>query len=169
MARNIRLLFMDVDGTLTDGKIYISPQGELFKAFNVKDGYGVHNLLPQASIIPVVLTARESAIVQNRCCELGIVHCYQGCRDKEAKLIELAYEFDLYPNEQGVYHEIAYIGDDIIDLSCMQRCGVKGCPADAVAEVKAVCDYVCTTSGGQGAVREFIEWIISRDITEADS
>lgn len=158
----IKILIMDVDGTLTDGKIHISSQGELFKAFDIKDGYGIHDLLPQAGIIPVVLTGRESTIVQNRCRELGVVHCYQGCRIKEVKLIELAREFDLCSDEQGIYHEIAYIGDDINDLPCMRRCGVIGCPANAVDAIKKIAHFVSAKDGGAGAVREFIEWLIGK-------
>ena len=155
----IRCLVMDVDGTLTDGKIYMSAQGELFKAFDIKDGCGVHDLLPRAGIVPVVITARESKIVENRCRELGIVHCFQGCRDKEAKLVELAEQFGLQADENGVYRQIAYVGDDIIDIPCMRRCGVVGCPADAAKEVQELAQFVSSKNGGAGAVREFIEWV----------
>lgn len=156
----IKFLVMDVDGTLTDGKIYMSAQGELFKVFDIKDGCGIHDLLPRAGIVPVVITARRSAIVENRCRELGIEHCYQGCRDKVAKLKEIAEQFGLSPDENGIYQEIAYAGDDIIDIPCMRLCGVVGCPADAVEEVKRIASFVSTKNGGDGAVREFIEWLI---------
>lgn len=159
----IKLLVMDVDGTLTDGKIYMSAQGELFKAFDIKDGCGIHDLLPKAGIVPVVITARESKIVENRCKELGIEHCYQGCRNKEAKLVELAEQFGLQADESGVYQEIAYAGDDIIDIPCMRRCGVIGCPADAAEEVKCIATFVSSKPGGSGAVREFIEWILEKE------
>lgn len=155
----IKLLVMDVDGTLTDGKIYMSANGELFKAFDIKDGCGIHDLLPRAGIVPVIITARESKIVENRCRELGVTHCYQSCRDKVAKLIKIANQFGLSTDENGVYQEIAYAGDDIIDLPCMRRCGVVGCPADAADEVKRVSQFVSSRKGGEGAVREFIEWI----------
>lgn len=159
--RKIKLLVMDVDGTLTDGKIYMSANGEQFKAFDIKDGCGIHDLLPRAGIVPVVITARQSAIVSNRCRELGIVHYYQGCHNKEEKLIGLANEFGLRPDANGVYQEIAYMGDDIIDLPCMRRCGAAGCPADAVMEVKKNAHYISAKIGGDGAVREFIEWLLN--------
>ena len=155
----IKLLVMDVDGTLTDGKIYMSAQGELFKAFDIKDGCGIQDILPKAGIIPVVITARNSAIVENRCRELSIDHCYQGCRDKAEKLKEIANQVGLSSDENGVYHEIAYMGDDIIDIPCMRICGVVGCPADAAKEVRKIAAFVAAKSGGNGAVREFIEWI----------
>ena len=156
----IKLLVMDVDGTLTNGKIYMSAQGELFKAFDIKDGCGIHDLLPKAGILPVVITARKSSIVENRCRELGIEHCYQGCRDKAVKLTELAGKFGLSPDENGVYQEIAYAGDDIIDIPCMHLCGTVGCPADAVSEVRKIASFVSAKKGGDGAIREFIEWIV---------
>ena len=156
----IKLLVMDVDGTLTDGKIYMSADGELFKVFDIKDGCGIHDLLPQAEIEPVIITVRESRIVENRCRELGITRYYQGCRDKVAKLIDIAEQFGLSADENGVYQEIAYAGDDIIDLPCMSICVIVGCPADAVQEVKKIANYVSTQNGGAGAVRDFIEWIV---------
>ncbi len=156
----VELFVMDVDGTLTDGKIYISDQGELFKAFNVKDGVAIHDLLPRAGITPVVMTGRKSQIVISRCRELGITHCYQECRDKKEKLTELAGQFGLEADENGVYQEIAYIGDDINDIPCMNLCGVVGCPADAAEDVKGIASFVSKRNGGDGAVREFIEQII---------
>lgn len=153
----IRLLIMDVDGTLTDGKIYISAQGEFFKVFDIKDGCGIHDILPCAGIIPIIITGRESQIVENRCHELGITHCYQGCRNKAEKLVELAGQFGLKDDENGVYQEIAYIGDDINDLPCMKLCGIVGCPADAAYEVKKIADFISGRNSGHGAVREFIE------------
>ena len=158
----IKYLIIDVDGTLTDGKIYMSSQGELIKAFNIKDGCGIKDVLPKAEIIPIIFTGRISKIVDNRCHELGIVHCYQGCSDKTAKLREIAATFGLRADENGIYHEIAYIGDDINDLSCMRLCGLVGCPADAVREVRDLADFVSKRMGGEGAVREFIEWMIVR-------
>ena len=154
-------LAMDVDGTLTDGKIYMSAKGELLKAFDIKDGYGIHDLLPGAGIVPVIITGRESQITANRCRELGIQHLYQGCADKKAKLAELAGELGLEADENGVYKNIAYIGDDLNDLPCMQICGLTGCPADAAEEVKRTAAFVSSKNGGSGAVREFIEWILS--------
>ena len=159
---NIKILVMDVDGTLTDGKIYMSGKGELFKAFDIKDGYGISRLLPKQGIIPVILTARESGIVKKRCDEIGIEHCYQGCGDKRKKLTELAKKFGIQPDATGIYQEIAYIGDDIPDLACMRVCGVAGCPADAVDEVKEMAHFISVKNGGNGAVREFIEQIILR-------
>ncbi len=162
MNKKIKVLFLDVDGTLTDGKIYMGNDGEMFKAFDIKDGCGIHDVLPRHNIVPVVITARESRITANRCAELGIEHCYQGVRDKAKKLEELARLFELKKNSRGEYLCTAYMGDDIIDIECMRLCEMKGCPSDAAKEVKAIAGFISTKTGGNGAVREFIEWLVER-------
>ena len=148
---------MDIDGTLTDGRIYMGPGGEVFKAFDIKDGLGIHDLLPRNGITPVIITGRASEIVERRAGELGITHLYQGVRDKAACLREIAVGLGI-PLTQ-----VACIGDDLNDLPMMELCSLKGCPADAVDEVRGLCDYVCKAPGGRGAVREFIEWLIQQN------
>lgn len=151
----IKYLIMDVDGTLTNGKIYMSQTGELCKAFNIKDGYGIHDILIPAGIVPVIITGRSSDIVLNRCKELGISNVFQGVSNKIEKLNEITTDLST----------VAYIGDDINDLSCMEPVksagGLIGCPADAVEIVKAIADYIAPHNGGNGAVRDFIEWIVN--------
>lgn len=149
----VRLLVMDVDGTLTDGQIYISESAELFKAFHVRDGYAIKHMLPEVGIIPAIVTGRGSDIVAYRANELGIQYVYQGISDKATALLELKRQLNLQ------WKEIAFIGDDLNDLPAMELVGCTACPADAVPEVQMICDYVCKTPGGHGAVREFIEWI----------
>ena len=153
----IRILVLDVDGTLTDGKIYMGSEGEFIKTFDIKDGLGIHDILPQYGIVPVIITGRTSAIVERRAKEIGIAHIYQGVRNKADILRKISQQLKV-PMDH-----IACIGDDINDMSMLELCGVKGCPADAVKEVKRVADYICRCPGGQGAVREFIEWLIQRD------
>ena len=149
----IRYLIMDVDGTLTDGKIYMSSTGEAVKAFNIKDGCGINNILIPAGIIPLVITGRESQIVLNRCKEVGITEIYQGVSNKVEKIHELIIDLS----------SVAYIGDDINDIEAMNEVkragGVIGCPSDAVPEVKEISSFIANNRGGDGAVREFIEWI----------
>lgn len=155
----IKMLVMDVDGTLTDGKIYVGENGEAFKAFNVRDGYGIRMLLIPANIRPVVISGRRSKILDNRCKELGIEDVYQNVSDKLTCLNNLL-------GDAPAYNQVAYIGDDINDLPCMdiikKNGGLVGCPFDAVRKVKETSDYICTLNGGEGAVREFIEWILSK-------
>ena len=161
----ISFLIMDVDGTLTDGNIYMGNSGEMFKAFNIKDGYGINHLLPKHGIEPIIITARESQITVNRCKELNITRLYQNCSNKRQKLIELAGEMGMECDADGKYPTFAYIGDDIIDIPCMELCGIVGCPEDAVEEVKKISDFTSVHKGGQGAVRDFIEWIVGEKST----
>lgn len=156
MKHNIKLLFLDVDGTLTDGKIYMGQNGEMMKAFDIKDGCGIHDIAIPNGIIPIICTGRKSDIVLNRCKELGIDQVYQGISNKAKKIIELG---------SGVLPEyIAYMGDDINDLECMQLIkqhgGMVGCPADAVQKVKNIANFIAPHEGGHGAVRDFIEWLV---------
>lgn len=150
----IKLLIMDVDGTLTDGHIYMCSQGEAMKAFHVQDGYGIAQLLPKHSIVPAIITGRESEIVRRRCEELKIIELYQGISDKLSCLESLADSLHL------AMDEVAYIGDDLNDLACIRHCGLTACPADAVDIVRAEVDYICNRDGGRGAVREFIDWMV---------
>lgn len=151
----ISFLVMDVDGTLTDGKIYMSAEGELMKAFNIKDGCGIHDVLPTVNggITPVIITGRKSGILEKRCQELGITELHQGVSDKITVLEDVL-------KEAGAgFENAAYIGDDINDLACMEKCGLVGCPSDAVPEVLKLADFVSGKKGGEGAVRDFIEWL----------
>ena len=151
----MKLLVMDVDGTLTDGHIYIGAGGELMKAFDVRDGYAIAHMLPELGIVPVIITGRSSAIVQRRAEELHISELHQGVLDKLPKLRSIAEKYGVSLTE------IAYIGDDIPDLECIRACGYSGCPKDAVSEVLGAVNYVCIHEAGRGAVREFVEHLKS--------
>ena len=150
----IKMLVMDVDGTLTDGHIYVGAEGEMMKAFHVQDGYGIAHILPRLGITPVIITGRSSRIVEKRAAELKIGHLHQGIGDKLAKLQEVAAQLG------ATAEEIAYIGDDVNDLDCIRWCGCTACPADAVPEVLDAVEYVCKREGGRGAVREFIDSVL---------
>lgn len=155
--KKVKVLVMDVDGTMTDGKIYMGPAGEMFKAFDIKDGYGIHEILPYYHVRSCIMTGRTSEIVVNRSRELEVDFVFQNVKNKVEKLKELTVQLGIELSE------VAYIGDDIIDLQAMQMCGVKGCPVDAVKEVREVCDFVSEKRGGEGAVREFIEWLVAEN------
>ena len=152
MNKRIKMFAMDVDGTLTDGKIYIGNRGEVFKAFDVKDGLGIKKLM-NAGILPVIITGRSSEIVTYRCKELGIQFVYQGVKDKLSVLKEVAEKY-AFSSE-----EIAYIGDDLNDIECIRYCGITGCPADSVSEVKNLVKFQCESEGGNGAVRQFCVYL----------
>lgn len=150
----VKYLVMDVDGTLTDGKIYMGNDGEVMKAFSIKDGCGIHDIAIPSGIIPVIITGRKSKILENRCAEIGISDIYQGVADKVDKLKSIT----------GKLKDVAYIGDDINDLLAMieiKKCGgIVGCPKDAALNVIEIADFISTHNGGDGAVREFIEWLV---------
>ena len=158
--KNIKFFAMDVDGTLTDGKIYMSDKGECFKAFNIKDGYAIHSILREYRMIPVIITGRKSQIVEKRAQELNIDEIHQGVSDKLTKLKEIILR---YPGEADL-SSVAYIGDDLNDIPTMNAVqesgGLVGCPADAVKQVLERADYIAQHNGGDGAVRDFIEWIV---------
>ena len=151
--QKIKLVVLDVDGTLTDGGIYYDSQGSEMKRFDVKDGLGIKVGLA-AGLEFAVLTGRDSPMVERRVEELGIQHLRTGVQVKYPVLIELLKECSLQPEECG------YIGDDLNDLQCMEAVSFRACPADAAKEVKALCDYVADCNGGHGAVRACIETLL---------
>ena len=152
--QKIKLLALDVDGVLTDGSIYISPAGEVFKGFNAKDGMGISCAL-RSGLQIAVITGRQSPIVERRCEELGITLLQQGVKDKRLALQQMAQELGL------VQEEIAYMGDDLNDIPAFKASGLNLVPADAAMEVLAVADIITKASGGRGAVREAITMILA--------
>ena len=152
--QKIKLLALDVDGVLTDGSIYISPAGEVFKGFNAKDGMGISCAL-RSGLQIAVITGRQSPIVERRCEELGITLLQQGVKDKRLALQQMAQELGL------VREEIAYMGDDLNDIPAFKASGLNLVPADAAMEVLAVANIITKASGGRGAVREAITMILA--------
>lgn len=145
----IKLVVLDVDGTLTDGGIYYDSDGNEIKRFDVKDGLGI-KVAMSAGLKFAILTGRQSAMVRRRAEELGIQYLLEGIQKKAPALMELS-------EETGIsLSEMAYIGDDWNDLQAMMLTGFKACPSDAAEEIKAVADYISVHSGGHGAVRECI-------------
>lgn len=159
----IKYLVMDVDGTLTNGKIYMGQDGEVTKAFDIKDGCGILLVLPQYDITPVIITARESRILENRCRELQISELHQGVRDKLSKLKQIVGE-DL--------SSVAYAGDDLPDIPCMEVVknagGIVICPADAIPEIKALANYVSGYKAGDGAIRDCINFLIQNEKSDVE-
>lgn len=155
---------MDVDGTLTDGKIYMGVDGECLKAFDIKDGYALHTLLKENGIIPVIITARKSPMVEHRCKELGVTEIHQGVMNKLDCLKSIIENYSSSENQYS-FSNVAYIGDDLLDLQCMnpikESGGIAGCPSNAAKEVIAVCDFISQYKGGEGAVRDFVEYLIA--------
>ena len=150
----IKIFAMDVDGTLTDGKIHISEKGELYKSFNVKDGLGI-KILIENNILPMIITGRTSEIVVKRAKELGITHIYQNIKDKKNFLENLCKELNISVNQ------VAYIGDDLNDIEILKSVEYSFAPNDAVEKVKNIAKFICNQNGGEGAVREAIDKILN--------
>jgi 3-deoxy-D-manno-octulosonate 8-phosphate phosphatase (KDO 8-P phosphatase) len=152
-ARDIKLLILDVDGVLTDGKIVYTDRGEEAKAFDVKDGHGL-KLLMRAGIPVALITGRSSPAVEHRARDLGITRVYQKAINK----IE-AYE-ELRRAENLRDEEICVVGDDLPDLPILRICGFSVAVADSAEEVKREVDYVTNKEAGKGAVREVCDIIL---------
>lgn len=153
-AQGVRVAIFDVDGVLTDGRIYIGEHGETFKAFSTLDGHGL-KLLALGGIVPVVITGRDSPAVRRRVADLGIAHAAYGAGDKLAAagplLATLAIGWDA----------VAVMGDDWPDLPLLTRAAFACAPANAHAEVKAVAHHVTAASGGHGAARECCDLLLT--------
>ena len=150
---DIKLMVFDVDGVLTDGRLYYGPDGEALKVFHVRDGEGLKRLA-SAGIEVALLSARDSAALRRRAAELGISRLVTGRPEKGPALAALAAELGLSPAQVG------YAGDDLLDLPAMRLAGWTACPADAAAEVRAAADFVAALPGGAGAGREIAEQLL---------
>ncbi len=150
---NLKVLALDVDGVLTDGSLYIGPQGEVFKRFHAKDGLGI-SLAQRAGLTVVFVTGRQSEILRTRAKELRITLVKEGVQDKGEALRQLAAELKV------PLSAIGFVGDDLIDLPAFRVAGFTFAPMDAAPEVKVVAGYVAQAKGGRGAVREILELIL---------
>jgi len=151
----IKLLLLDVDGVMTDGGIYLSNSGDEFKKFNIQDGYGITKLRSAGFKIGII-TGRVSNIVTKRAEELGITEVHQNLENKLETYEHIKAKWKLSDEE------VAYIGDDEFDLPVLERVGFSASPSDAVPSVKKRVHFVCTRSGGNGAVREVIDLILKK-------
>ena len=149
--KKIKMLLLDVDGTMTDAGIYINEDGSQFKKFNARDGIGIRLLMKKGIDVGIISHSLSKNMVSTRSNMLGMKHCYVGQEDKVKILKEWSEKLDILPEE------FAYIGDDVNDLSIMNVVGFSACPSDALPEVKAFVDVVLSLKGGEGCVREFID------------
>ena len=151
--KKIKLLILDVDGVLTDGRIIFDSNGIESKFFNVKDGHGI-KMLQRSGLEVGIISGRESLVVTNRAIELGINQVYQKSLDKLVPYRQML-------EATGVKdEEVAFMGDDIIDIPLLRRVGFAAAPADAVAEVFPFAHFVAKNRGGWGAVRELCDMIM---------
>lgn len=150
-AARIRLVLLDVDGVLTDGRLYYGPDGEALKAFDVKDGHGIVLLRDRVEF--GVVSGRPGKASQRRLEELGFKHLVFGQRDKLEGYARLAHLG--IPDE-----EVAYMGDDVNDVALLRKVGLSACPADARPEVREAVHFVARSPGGRGAVRELCDLLL---------
>jgi len=152
-ALQVKVLILDVDGTLTDGGMYYGPDGEALKKFNTRDAHGLQ-LLRENGIRVCVISTEKSPAVEARMKKLRIDDYYPGVENKYSLLLKLAKRWDIS------LQNIAYMGDDLSDLECLKKVGVAFCPADSVPEVMQQAHYTCNCLGGNGAVREVCDFIM---------
>ena len=157
-AKKIRLVIFDVDGVLTDGKLYIDHEGHEFKCFHARDGHGV-KMLRQSGVAVAVISGRYSKSVEVRMKDLGIDHVYQGQEDKVAALEELCIQFGV------TYEQVAHVGDDLLDLPVMQRVGLSIAVNDANFAVRERARWVTKSNGGDGAAREVCDFLMQAQNT----
>lgn len=153
-AKKIRMIILDVDGVLTDGSIILDNNGNEFKRFNVRDGHGVRMLI-KAGIKAAIITGRRSEVVVRRSEELGITEVHQGVFNKVSVYEKILSKYNLKDEE------IAFMGDDIVDIGILRRVGLSAVPADAEDAVKRWAAFVSAKKGGRGAVRELTNLILT--------
>lgn len=152
--QKVRLAVFDVDGVLTDGRLYFLADGSEFKSFNTLDGQGI-KMLQRSGVDTAIITGRSSPVVELRAKNLGISHLYQGREDKLTALDELLSTLKLS------YENVAYLGDDLPDLAVIRRVAFGAAVANAESFIKTHADYVTLAKGGEGAVREFCQLIMA--------
>jgi N-acylneuraminate cytidylyltransferase len=157
--KNIKLLAMDVDGVLTDAGMYYSENGDELKRFNTRDGMGI-SLLQREGVIIAIITGENTEIIERRSKKLNIKEVFQGVKDKKEIIISLCGKYNIEREE------VAYIGDDINDLEVIKFVGLGATVADGMKVVKEHSKYVTSLKGGEGAVREFCEYILENYMTK---
>jgi 3-deoxy-D-manno-octulosonate 8-phosphate phosphatase (KDO 8-P phosphatase) len=153
-AAAIRLLVLDVDGVLTDGRLYFGPKGEALKLFHVRDGLGIQQV-KQAGIEVAVISGRKSKMTEIRCRELGVEHVHQGAKDKVAVLEKLCARLKIEPSE------CACVGDDLPDIPVMRKVALAFAVADAHSDARHAAHLLTQLPGGHGAVREVCDYLLA--------
>jgi len=156
----IKLIVLDVDGTLTNGQLTFDSQGVETKSFDVKDGLAIASWTKKLGLKVAIITGRNSPIVQKRAKELGIQYIYQGVHNKDEILVNILKE------ENISFKNVASIGDDLNDYKMLKKSYLSFCPADAVKQIQDIVNVVCSKNGGAGVVREMIEYILKYEDKE---
>lgn len=153
IAKNIKLLILDVDGVMTDGSIILDNEDNEFKVFNVRDGHGI-KMLVKAGVQVAIISGRQSKVVERRARELGISEVYQRCHMKTVAFDHIMEKYGLTGKE------VAYMGDDIVDIPVFKRVGLSVAVSDAIDETKKFALMVTKDPGGRGAVREICDFLL---------
>ncbi len=151
--RKLKLLTLDVDGVLTDGRLFFDYQGNEYKSFHARDGHGL-KLLQRSGVAVAVISGRDSPLVNQRMQSLGVEYVYQGCEDKRAAFADVLSKLNLKPEQA------AYVGDDVLDLPLMRQAGFAVAVRDANFAILPYADWQTLTPGGLGAVREVCDLIL---------
>ena len=152
-CKKIKLVLTDVDGVLTDGGRYYSEKGEIMKRFHVRDGMGI-NILLRNGIKTAIVTKENSKIVKKWAKEMNVSKTYSRIKIKEKELEKICKYYKISPSE------VAFIGDDVNDIKLMKKVGFSATPSDGILQAKKIVNYICKTSGGNGALREMIDLIL---------
>ena len=158
-CKKIKLVLTDVDGVLTDGGRYYSEKGEIVKRFHVRDGMGI-NILLRNGIKTAIVTKENSKIVKKWAKEMNISKTYSGIKNKEKELEKICKFYKILPDE------VAFIGDDVNDIELMKKVGFSVTPSDGILQAKKIANYICKSSGGNGALREMIDVILKEKFAD---
>ena len=158
-CKKIKLVLTDVDGVLTDGGRYYSEKGEIMKKFHVRDGMGI-NILLRNGISTVIVTKENSKIVKKWAKEMNVSKTYSGIKNKEKELEKICKFYKILPDE------VAFIGDDVNDIELMKKVGFSVTPSDGILQAKKIANYICKSSGGNGALREMIDVILKEKFAD---
>ena len=151
-ASKVKLLAFDVDGVMTDGSITYDENGIEYKTFNAKDGHGLAKMA-RNGFVTAIITGRNNGTVDRRACDLRVTEVYQGVKNKLPILEAIMEKYGLD------FSEVSYMGDDEPDICILEKVGLAACPADAVDNVKKVCNFISSKDGGRGAVRELCDFV----------
>lgn len=153
LCKNIKMVLLDVDGVMTDGSIYINQDGEFFKSFNVKDGLAIE-LLRSQNILVGVISGKASEALDTRCQQLGFDEIITGCKNKLPALINICSKYEITSDQ------IAFLGDDVLDIPIFEKVGLSAAPIDAHSLAIDNADWVSSLEGGKGMVREFVDLLL---------
>ncbi|CAH6898269.1 3-deoxy-D-manno-octulosonate 8-phosphate phosphatase KdsC [Vibrio chagasii] len=158
VCKNIKMVLLDVDGVMTDGAIYINQEGEFFKSFNVKDGLAIE-LLRSHNILTGVISGKASTALDTRCQQLGFDEIMTGCKNKLPALMNICSKYQITSDQ------IAFLGDDVLDIPIFEKVGLAVAPIDAHSLAIDSADWVSSLEGGKGMVREFVDLLL---VTQLD-